>query len=126
MSIKFIVLGGGYFGLGEGGEVPILFLWARGFSDVMYVIFLRGGASAHAGNQKPGDYPNFGVPKLAISVAIYRGAECPTFKTARRQPKRCRVGGALFSSSKHEQVLGSCQHQPCKILMLDHQRAQQY
>ena len=30
MSVKFLVLGGGgYFGL--GGEVPILFLWARGF-----------------------------------------------------------------------------------------------
>ena len=34
MSIKFLVLGGGYFGFwggGGGGEVPILFLWARGF-----------------------------------------------------------------------------------------------
>ena len=34
MSIKFLVLGGGGilgFG-GGGGEVPILFLWARGFS----------------------------------------------------------------------------------------------
>ena len=32
MSIKFLVLGGGgYFGLG-GREVPILFLWVRGFS----------------------------------------------------------------------------------------------
>ena len=30
MSIKFLVLGGGIFG-GGGGEVPILFLWARGF-----------------------------------------------------------------------------------------------
>ena len=30
MSIKFLVLGGGEFGLGGGG-VPILFLWARGF-----------------------------------------------------------------------------------------------
>ena len=31
MSIKFLVLGGGgILGLG-GGEVPILFLWARGF-----------------------------------------------------------------------------------------------
>ena len=28
MSIKFRVLGGGFRG---GGEVPILFLWARGF-----------------------------------------------------------------------------------------------
>ena len=33
MSVKFLVLGGGgYFGFGGGGgEVPILFLWARGF-----------------------------------------------------------------------------------------------
>ena len=32
MSIKFLVLGGGgYFGFGGGGGVPILFLWARGF-----------------------------------------------------------------------------------------------
>ena len=32
MSIKFLVLGGGGIsGLGGGGEVPILFLWARGF-----------------------------------------------------------------------------------------------
>ena len=32
MSIKFLVLGGGgILGLGGGGEVPILFLWARGF-----------------------------------------------------------------------------------------------
>ena len=33
MSIKFLVLGGGYFGFwgGGGGRVPILFLWARGF-----------------------------------------------------------------------------------------------
>ena len=32
MSIKFLVLGGGVFWvLGGGGEVPILFLWARGF-----------------------------------------------------------------------------------------------
>ena len=30
MSIKFRVLGGGGLG-GGGGEVPILFLWARGF-----------------------------------------------------------------------------------------------
>ena len=29
MSIKFRVLGGGFWG--GGGEVPILFLWARGF-----------------------------------------------------------------------------------------------
>ena len=29
---KILVLGGGYFGFGGGGgEVPILFLWARGF-----------------------------------------------------------------------------------------------
>ena len=36
MSIKFLVLGGWYFGFGGGGEVPILFfLWARGFSDFM-------------------------------------------------------------------------------------------
>ena len=32
LSIKFRVLGGGEFWvLGGGGEVPILFLWARGF-----------------------------------------------------------------------------------------------
>ena len=32
MSIKFLVLGGGGIsGLGGGGEVPILFIWARGF-----------------------------------------------------------------------------------------------
>ena len=32
MSIKFLVLGGGgILGFGGGGEVPILFLWARGF-----------------------------------------------------------------------------------------------
>ena len=31
MSIKFLVLGGGYFGFFLGGEWPILFLWARGF-----------------------------------------------------------------------------------------------
>ena len=32
MSIKFLVLGGGwYFGFWGGGGVPILFLWARGF-----------------------------------------------------------------------------------------------
>ena len=33
MSIKFLILGGGYFGFGGGGrgEVPILFLWARRF-----------------------------------------------------------------------------------------------
>ena len=32
MSIKFLVLrGGGVLGFGGGGEVPILFLWARGF-----------------------------------------------------------------------------------------------
>ena len=33
MSIKFCVLGGGggILGFGGGGEVPILFLWARGF-----------------------------------------------------------------------------------------------
>ena len=32
MSIKFRVLGGGgNLGLGGGGGVPILFLWARGF-----------------------------------------------------------------------------------------------
>ena len=30
MSIKFRVLEGGFWG-GGGGEVPILFLWARGF-----------------------------------------------------------------------------------------------
>ena len=30
MSIKFLVLGGGSLGLGGGGEVPIVFLWARG------------------------------------------------------------------------------------------------
>ena len=31
MSIKFLVLGGGgYFGF-VGGEVSVLFLWARGF-----------------------------------------------------------------------------------------------
>ena len=30
MSIKFRVLGGGFWG-GGGGGVPILFLWARGF-----------------------------------------------------------------------------------------------
>ena len=30
VSIKFLLLGGGYFGFGGGG-VPILFLWARGF-----------------------------------------------------------------------------------------------
>ena len=34
MSIKFLVLGGGgVFWVWGGGEVPILFLWARGFSD---------------------------------------------------------------------------------------------
>ena len=34
MSIKFLVLGGGVFWIwGGGGGVPILFLWARGFSD---------------------------------------------------------------------------------------------
>ena len=32
MSIKFLVLGGGgYLGVLGGREVPILFLWARGF-----------------------------------------------------------------------------------------------
>ena len=31
MSIKFLVLGGGILGFFGGGEVPILFLWARGF-----------------------------------------------------------------------------------------------
>ena len=32
VSIKFLVLrGGGILGLGGRGEVPILFLWARGF-----------------------------------------------------------------------------------------------
>ena len=31
MSIKFLVLGGGYFGFLGGGGMPILFLWARGF-----------------------------------------------------------------------------------------------
>ena len=31
MSIKFLVLGGGYFGFFLGGGVPILFLCARGF-----------------------------------------------------------------------------------------------
>ena len=31
MPIKFLVLGGGILGFGAGGEVPILFLWARGF-----------------------------------------------------------------------------------------------
>ena len=31
MSIKFLVLGGGFGVLGGGGEVPILFLWVRGF-----------------------------------------------------------------------------------------------
>ena len=34
MSIKFLVLGGGvlrFFFWGGGAEVPILFLWARGF-----------------------------------------------------------------------------------------------
>ena len=34
MSIKFLVLGGGVFWVWGGGEVPILFLWARGFSDL--------------------------------------------------------------------------------------------
>ena len=32
MSIKFLLLrGGDILGLGGGGGVPILFLWARGF-----------------------------------------------------------------------------------------------
>ena len=32
VSVKFLVLGGGgYFWVLGGGEVPILFLWARGF-----------------------------------------------------------------------------------------------
>ena len=32
MSIKFLIFrGGGISGLGGGGGVPILFLWARGF-----------------------------------------------------------------------------------------------
>ena len=31
---KILVLGGGYFGF-WGGGVPILFLWARGFSDTV-------------------------------------------------------------------------------------------
>ena len=32
MPIKFLLLGGGCWGFLEGGgEVPILFLWARGF-----------------------------------------------------------------------------------------------
>ena len=34
MSIKFRLLGGGILGFFGGGEVPILFLWARGFSDI--------------------------------------------------------------------------------------------
>ena len=34
MSIKFLVFaGGGIWGFGGGGGVPILFLWARGFSE---------------------------------------------------------------------------------------------
>ena len=33
MSIKFLVLGGGIFRFFLGGGAPILFLWARGFSD---------------------------------------------------------------------------------------------
>ena len=31
MSIKFLLLWGGFWG--GGGEEPILFLWARGFSE---------------------------------------------------------------------------------------------
>ena len=33
MSIKFLVLGGRVFWVFFGGEVSILFLWARGFSE---------------------------------------------------------------------------------------------
>ena len=38
MPIKFLILGGGggiwfFFGEGPGGEVPIIFLWTRVFSD---------------------------------------------------------------------------------------------
>ena len=39
MSIKFLVLGGEF---GFGGGVPILFLWARGFSENWVSFSLRG------------------------------------------------------------------------------------
>ena len=45
MSIKFRVLrGGGCWGFLEGGvEVPILFLWARFFSDSLFLFFIFWG-----------------------------------------------------------------------------------
>ena len=46
MSIKFLVLGGGgIFGFWEGGGVPILFLWARGFSEKCRTIRTPGEKS---------------------------------------------------------------------------------
>ena len=67
MPIKFLVFlgGGGYFFfffLGGGGEVPILFLWARGFSDFLQfenliVITLpqKGGAGSAKGDKQKSD-----------------------------------------------------------------------
>ena len=39
----------------------------------------------------------FSSPILAISAATYRGAECPTLKTAEKQPKRA-LSGSLSNS----------------------------
>ena len=36
-EIQGYIRGGGILGFGGGGEVPILFLWARGFSELYFV-----------------------------------------------------------------------------------------
>ena len=68
MSIKFLILGGGGgFGVLGGGEwtVPILFLWARGFSDMTSISSGASGGSLHRGanfnadNRGPKKHINF-------------------------------------------------------------------
>ena len=52
LSINSLVLGGGgILGFGRGGEVPILFLWARGFFWVFETVLSETVF---------GEFPNFG------------------------------------------------------------------
>ena len=49
------------------------------------------------------------VPRVAISAAIYRGAKCPTLKTAEKQPKRVPSGSQRNSRKTAEkQPENSC------------------
>ena len=60
MPIKFLLLGGGVLGVswrGGGVEVPILFSWARGFSEFDFVSFFRSRPGKP--NQKKGQNEKF-------------------------------------------------------------------